>query len=98
MKTRVCLKYFVNDCLWKQLLSCNLPQTPSNVISFTIFVTLMSFTQFHGEFMKKVTVWDYASITRDSYLALSHDEKEKLIRRYYFDTKSRGGSGKFYFI
>ena len=47
-----------------------------------------------GEFMKKVTVWDYVSITSESYLALSHYEKEKLIRRYYSDTKSRG-SGKF---
>ena len=37
--------------------------------------------------MKKVTVWDYASITTDSYLALSHDEKEKLIRSYYSDMK-----------
>ena len=43
-----------------------------------------------GKFMKKVIVSDYASITRESYLALSHDEKEKLIRRYYFDMKSRG--------
>ena len=51
-----------------------------------------------GEFMKKVTVSDYSSITRDSYLVLSHDEKEKLIRRYYFDMKSRGGSGKFYLV
>ena len=40
-----------------------------------------------GLFMKKVTVWDYASITTDSYLALSHDEKEKLIRSYYSDMK-----------
>ena len=27
-----------------------------------------------GEFMKKVTIWDYASVTRNSYLALSYDE------------------------
>ena len=27
-----------------------------------------------GQFMKKVTIWDYASITRDSDLALSDDE------------------------
>ena len=48
--------------------------------------------------MKKITIRDYASITRDSYLALSHDEKEKLIMRYYFDMKIRDVSGKFYFI
>ena len=35
-----------------------------------------------GEFMKKVTVWDFASITRDSYLVVFHDEKEKLTRSY----------------
>ena len=29
-----------------------------------------------GKFAKKVTVWDYASIARESYLVLSHDEKE----------------------
>ena len=40
-----------------------------------------------GEFMKKVTVWGYTSIARESYLALSHDEKEKLIRKYYSDMK-----------
>ena len=50
------------------------------------------------EFMKKVPTWNYASITRDSYLTVPHDEKEKLIRRYCFDMKSRGGSVKFYFI
>ena len=43
-----------------------------------------------GEFMKKVTVWDFASITRDSYLVVFHDEKEKLTRSYYFDMKSKG--------
>ena len=47
-----------------------------------------------GQFMKKVTVLDYLSISRDSYPVLSHDEKEKLIRSYYSDMKSRG-SGKF---
>ena len=40
-----------------------------------------------GNFMKKVTIWDYASITRDSYLAFSHDEKEKFIRSYYIEIK-----------
>ena len=48
--------------------------------------------------MKKVSIWDYALITRDSYLDFSHDEKEKLIRRYYFDMKIRGDSSKFYFV
>ena len=40
MKTRVVLKYFVNDCLCKHLFDFNSPQTPSNLISLTILVTL----------------------------------------------------------
>ena len=32
MKTRVSLKYFVNDCLWKKFFASNLSQTPSNLI------------------------------------------------------------------
>ena len=46
MKTRVCLKYFVNNCLWKQRFASKLTQTPLNVISFTILVTLRPLTQF----------------------------------------------------
>ena len=30
MKTRVCLKYFVNDCLWKQL-------DPLDLFKFNVF-------------------------------------------------------------
>ena len=46
MKTRVSLKYFMNDCLWKHFLASNVPQTPSNLISMTVLITLRSFTQF----------------------------------------------------
>ena len=46
MKTRVSLKYFVNNCLWKQISAFNSPQAPSNLISLTILVTLRPFTQF----------------------------------------------------
>lgn len=35
------------------------------------------------EFTKKVTIWDYASISRENYLALSHHEKEQLIKHFY---------------
>ena len=45
-KTRVRLRHPVNDCLWKQAFASNLRQTPSNLISFTIFVTLRSVTKF----------------------------------------------------
>ena len=47
--------------------------------------------------MKKVTLWEYASITRDSYLSLCHDEKENLIRKYYLEMKTRS-CGKFSLI
>ena len=40
MKTRVCLKYFVNGCLCKQFFASNSPQTPSNLNFLTNFVTL----------------------------------------------------------
>ena len=46
MKTRVCPKYFVNGCLCKQLFTSNLPQTPSNLILLTNFVTLRPLTLF----------------------------------------------------
>ena len=47
-----------------------------------------------GEFMKTITVWDYANISKENYLSLFHDDKEKIIRQYYFDMKARS-SGKF---
>ena len=53
MKTKVCLKCFVNNCLWKQFFASKLPQRPSNLISFTIFVTLMSLTQFQPKIQAK---------------------------------------------
>ena len=36
-----------------------------------------------------VAVWDYPNISRESYLSLSYDNKEKIIRQYYFDMKAR---------
>ena len=47
MKTRVCLKYFVNDCHWKQfsVSVSNSLHILLNLTSFTIFVTLTFFTQ-----------------------------------------------------
>ena len=45
IKTRACLKYFVNDCLWKQFFASNSPQTPSNLISLTIVESLRPFTR-----------------------------------------------------
>ena len=47
MKTRVSLKYFVNDCLWKHSFAFNLPQILSNLISLKILVTVRPFTKFY---------------------------------------------------
>ena len=44
MKTRVSLKYFVNDCVWKPLFDSNSTQTRSKLISMTILVTPWPFT------------------------------------------------------
>ena len=41
---RVSLKWIMDDCLWKQALK--LPQTPLNLISLTILVTLRPYKQF----------------------------------------------------
>ena len=35
--------------------------------------------QLFGQFMR-VTVWDYANISKENYLSLSYDNKEKIIR------------------
>ena len=49
MKTRVCLKYFLNDCFWKQFFASKSPKTPSDLIYSTIFVTLRPLIQFSPE-------------------------------------------------
>ena len=46
MKTRVCLKHFVNDYIWRQFLASNSIKTLSSLICLTILVTLRSLAQF----------------------------------------------------
>ena len=46
MKTRVCLIYFVHNCLLKQFFASDSPQAPSNSIFWTTLVTLRFSTQF----------------------------------------------------
>ena len=46
------------------------------------------------EFMKKVAIWDYFAITKQTYLAMSEQEKRDKISRYYSDMKSRQSTGK----
>ena len=44
MKTRVSLRYFVIDCLWKPFFDSNSSQTPSKFFYLTILVTLRLLT------------------------------------------------------
>ena len=46
---------------------------------------------------KQIPVWHYKFISRKSYLAFSCEEKEKLNKNYYQDTKSCG-SWEFFII
>ena len=46
VKTKVGLKYFGNDCIWKQFYGSNLPQASLNLICMKILVALMCLTQF----------------------------------------------------
>ena len=49
MKARLSLKYFVNNCLCKQIFVFNSPQALSKLIYWTISVTARSFIQFQLE-------------------------------------------------
>ena len=46
MKTRVSLKDFVNDFLWKFFCDFNSPKTSSKLISLSILVTVRPFALF----------------------------------------------------
>ena len=47
------------------------------------------------EFMKQITIWDFYSISKEQYLAMSEQEQRLKISDYYSNMKSKG-SGKFY--
>ena len=49
------------------------------------------------QFKKKVPVWDYANISKENYLSMSYEDKEKIIKQYYLDMKFQSG-GEFEFI
>ena len=50
--------------------------------------------QLFTQFMKKVLVWDYLNISKENYLPLNYEDKENVIKQYYFDMKSWSG-GEF---
>ena len=45
--------------------------------------------------MKKVAIWDYYGITKQTYVATSEQEKRDKISKYYSDMKSRQSTGEF---
>ena len=51
-----------------------------------------------NSFNKHITVWDYSCITREHYLSLLNHEKQAMIKKYYFDMKSRTCSKNLFFI
>ena len=46
-------------------------------------------------FMKKVAIWDYYGITKQTYVATSEQEKRDKISKYYSDMKSRQSTSEF---
>ena len=51
-----------------------------------------------SDYMKKVTVWDYYSMTKENYLSLPRTNQEKMIREYYSEMVKRSSDGKIVFI
>ena len=50
------------------------------------------------QFMSKVTVWEYNSMSWENYLALPWDEKDRIIRNYYSEMLKRPQDGKIIYI
>ena len=46
------------------------------------------------EFMKKVAIWDYFAISKQTYFSMSEKEKRERISKDYSDMKSRQSTGK----
>lgn len=44
--------------------------------------------------MNKIMVWDYNSMSKENYLALTRDQKEKIIRDCYSDMLKRSPDDK----
>ena len=67
MKTRVCHKYLVNDCVWKQFLAYNLPQTPSNLFRLTNYMALRPLTQFYVKLQQLICEKALKFVFLDNY-------------------------------
>ena len=51
-----------------------------------------------NEVMRKITEWDYHCITREHYLSLSSNEKEAMVKKFYYEMKNHSSAKKFIFI
>ena len=51
-----------------------------------------------NEVMRKLTEWDYHCITREHYLSLSSNEKEAMVKKFYYEMKDHSSAKKFIFI
>ena len=69
MKSRVCLKYFVNYCLWKQLFASKSSQIISKLTCLTIFVTLRIFTQFYSKIRATIYKKALKFVLLDNYFS-----------------------------
>ena len=99
--TKNFVKLSTDNCYYYNLLYCNECHYQNNR---TIIIN--SQRTIIKSFMKKVPVWNYANLNKEDYLTtfiynflfiiirLSYDDKEKIIKQYYFDIKSRG-AGEF---
>lgn len=68
-----------------------------NLVDSTVEVN--NHENFLQQFVPKVTVWDYNSMSWENYLALPRDEKEKIIRNYYSEMlKGHRIVGAFIFL
>ena len=67
MKTIVCVKYFVDGCVGKQLFASCLLQISSTLICLTIFVALMLLTQFQPP-IKSIDLQKSAKICLNKFL------------------------------
>ena len=45
--------------------------------------------------MRKLSVWDYHCITRKHCLSVSSNEKEAMIKKFYYEMKNRSNGKKF---
>ena len=46
------------------------------------------------KFMHKIPIWEFFTISKQTYLSMSEKEKRERISKYYSDMKSRESTGE----